>query len=85
MRRKIENRCSNCIKRGECKDRGEVVEWVHCRQFEVDTVLAAKKQTPRLIINGQDYSNCVCPCSLDDLAAEGVGNGGKERDDASCS
>ena len=40
-RRKIENRCSNCNKREDCKDRGKVVEWKHCRQFEVDALIVA--------------------------------------------
>lgn len=43
---RVENRCSNCGK-NDCKDRGEVVEWMHCRRFEVSPVLIAQEKLRR--------------------------------------
>lgn len=43
---RIENRCSNCGKY-DCKDRGEVVEWKHCRSFEVSPVVYAQEKLRR--------------------------------------
>lgn len=43
---RIENRCSNCGKY-DCKARGEVVEWVHCRRFEVNPVVYAQEKLRR--------------------------------------